>query len=412
MLLILTTAALAWTLAFGSCQHQDQPSPGLVSAAASRPDAFVFLGDNLYNDVDAKGMLCEPIQCHNATWLKQMHSSVITWIYNGIKAVNPKLADRLGEKTIRSHNAGVGAEDMKALAMAYATLGERPEMATLRAAVPEVLATWDDHDFCRNDAGASCPWADESQAQFLAFWRRGQPHRTTRGVYEAYTYQAEGGRSVQVLLLDMRSFRADHILPSDDPSEPCNLASGTRLGYCVQTSPNATLLGAEQWAWLEAQLSSPADVRIIGTSMSLGAQYIQGGDEVWGVFPHERARLFALLRSTQANGVLFISGDLHYGEINVIRAAGTHPESGDAQDATPPYTIHELLSSGLTMTWPRPEVNAHRIAGPVMSPNWGAIAIDFEVADPTIELRLHDAVSGASQVGLSLRLSDLRLGGA
>ena len=60
---------------------------------------------------------------------------------------------------------------MEALAAAYATLDAKPEVATLRAAVPEILATWDDHDFCRNDAGASCKHANESQALFLNFWR-------------------------------------------------------------------------------------------------------------------------------------------------------------------------------------------------------------------------------------------------
>ena len=86
--------------------------------------------------------------------------------------------------------------------MAYATLNRKPELAKLRAAVPKnIIATWDDHDYCRNDAGSSCKWANESQRQFLQFWRSGDgagggggggdavAARGGRlGVYEAYTY--------------------------------------------------------------------------------------------------------------------------------------------------------------------------------------------------------------------------------
>jgi len=357
-------------------------------------------------------MICDPIKCRqNSTWVQRAMSGLIAGIYYSVKAVNSKLADRLAASSIKSHNAGSDPDDMKALAMAYATLDRKVEMATLRAAVPHVLATWDDHDFCRNDAGASCPWSDESQAQFLAFWRPDAPPRVERGVYEAYTYRVGSGRSVQVLLLDTRTWRSDHLLPSRDQSEPCNLANGTSLGYCQQTGPNVTLLGAAQWAWLEAQLRAPADVRIIGTSISFGAEYQQGGDEVWGVFPRERARLLELIRSTGAEGVVFISGDLHYGEINEVRASDASRDATESVGAPigAPYTVHELLSSGLTMTWPRPAENVHRIAGPVVHPNWGSVAIDFDAEDPRIELSIHDAVSGEPQVGLSLRLSDLRV---
>ena len=45
----------------------------------------------------------------------------------------------------------------------YAALLAKPEFQALRASVPEQLATWDDHDYCRNDAGAECALRKESQ---------------------------------------------------------------------------------------------------------------------------------------------------------------------------------------------------------------------------------------------------------
>ena len=39
-------------IAFGSCGHQDDPQPVLGIAAEQKPDAFIFLGDNIYGDTD------------------------------------------------------------------------------------------------------------------------------------------------------------------------------------------------------------------------------------------------------------------------------------------------------------------------------------------------------------------------
>jgi len=414
MLLLLSAVPWAsWTLAFGSCHHQEIPAPGLLSAAAAKPDVFVFLGDNLYNDLNAGGMPCEPIDCRSQGPMSRIKSRVLGTIFKLVQYAAPRTAERIASEVVREHNARSGQEDMVALAQAYDTLGRKPEIVAIRAAVPEVLATWDDHDYCRNDAGASCPWANESQALFLSFWRgegalanRGE----RRGVYEAYTYRvSEGGRQriVRVLLLDTRTFRSDQILPDTvlGASDDANASSGTCSveagagGYCTQPGPEATLLGAEQWRWLEQALLEPADVRIIGSSISFGGEHLQNGDEVWSLFPLERARMLRLLRSTHAGGVVFISGDLHYAEVNEVR-----PSEGA------PYMIHDVCSSGLTMTWPSTAPNAYRVAGPVRETNWGAISIDFGAADPTIGLSLYDAESGERRAGLSLLLSKLQPG--
>ena len=39
-------------IAFGSCGHEDDPQPVLSIAADQKPDAFIFLGDNIYGDTD------------------------------------------------------------------------------------------------------------------------------------------------------------------------------------------------------------------------------------------------------------------------------------------------------------------------------------------------------------------------
>ena len=326
-------ARCSWTLAFGSCNHQEMDAPALLSAAASKPDVFAWLGDNVYNDLDDSGMPCEPIDCRNTQGLlPKMKTKFISIAFNYLSKAFPAWAERIAFSVMYEHNRRSHPQDMEALSSAYETLGKKPEFLALRAAVPEVLATWDDHDFCRNDAGGGadtdvighgCPWANESQALFLKFWR-GEGALAARqgrkGVYEAYTFTAKGGHVARVIMLDTRSWRTAHRTPnatdssdevaSEDGEGGACLAAAGPSGYCQQTGPGATLLGAEQWAWLEQELAVAADVRVIGSSISFGAQWAQNGDETWSVFPAERQRMFDLIKSTRSTGVVFISGDL------------------------------------------------------------------------------------------------------
>ena len=108
---------LAWTLAFGSCLHQDNPAPALSSAAAARPDVFVFLGDNLYNDLDSGGMPCEPAECRkrNGFWPK-LKGKLLLAAFELIAAMRPVYSKALAAKTVREHNFRTGEYDMDALA--------------------------------------------------------------------------------------------------------------------------------------------------------------------------------------------------------------------------------------------------------------------------------------------------------
>ena len=57
--------------------------------------------------------------------------------------------------------------------------------------------------------------------------------------------------------------------------------------------------------------------------------------EKWANFPKERIRMFELLRTTDASGVIVISGDRHLGEISVLPLDYLG------------YPLYEITSSGL-----------------------------------------------------------------
>jgi alkaline phosphatase D len=163
------------------------------------------------------------------------------------------------------------------------------------------------------------------------------------------------------------------------------------LDYYPHQTKDSTLLGKEQWLWLEQELSKPADLRIIASSTQFGIEY--NGYEAWANFPHERDRMIDLIKRTKANGVLFISGDVHYAEISKYDADGCYP-------------IYDVTSSGITSTWYFATPNAYRIEGPVMDNHFGMISVNWKESDPTIKMEIID-IRNNQRIEHSIKLSEI-----
>ena len=93
--------------------------------------------------------------------------------------------------------------------------------------------------------------------------------------------------------------------------------------YVPQDDPHVTMLGEEQWSWLEQQLRVPAELRILASSIQCVAE--ASGQETWSNLPHERQRLFDLIERTRAEGVVIISGDRHWAELSVLKDPRRYP---------------------------------------------------------------------------------------
>ena len=329
-------------IAFGSCAEQHKPQPIWDAVQAARPELFVFLGDNVY-----------------------------------------------GDTRVRSE-----------LEAAYAELATQPGFQRLRASTP-VMATWDDHDYGENDAGSDYPMKRESREVFLEFWNEpaDSPRREREGVYTSATFGPPGQR-VQVILLDLRFHRtpiARNTAFPDDRVYERWARREARAGrvvpgpYARDPSPEATMLGEAQWAWLEAELREPADLRLVGSSLQVLADF--PGWEAWVNFPRDQARLFELIRDTRAEGVVFLSGDTHYGELTRL-------------DANVPYTLTDLTSSGLTEEWHVPVPNVLRVGEAHHRANFGLVEIDWSTREVRLSLR---GVDGAELLGETLRADALRV---
>ncbi len=250
-------------IGFGSCADQavDQPIWDAVNRA--RPQAFVFLGDNIYADT----------------------------------------------------------QDIDVMRDKYAKLAAKPGFQALRHR-SRVLATWDDHDYGDNDVGAAWPMKEESRRIFLDFWRipADSPRRRRDGIHGDYTL-GEAGRRVQVLLLDTRWNRTPE---RRAPKAEIEARRPAFMGpYAPTDDTDQTLLGEAQWAWLEEKLGEPAELRIIASSIPFVMEFT--GWDTWVNYPDEKRRMLDLLAETRAEGVVFISGDTHRAEISRLDGVLPYP---------------------------------------------------------------------------------------
>ncbi|MGQ0562392.1 MAG: alkaline phosphatase D family protein [Gemmatimonadota bacterium] len=245
-------------------------------------------------------------------------------------------------------------DDMRVMRRKYERQLANASYRAFTSRVP-IVGTWDDHDYGKNDGGREYVARRASQQLMLDFVGEpaGSARRRQQGVYAAETY-GEPGRRIKVILLDTRYHRD---------------AIGS----------NGTVLGEEQWQWLEDQLEdSDAQIHLIASSIQVVPE--DHRFEKWANFPAERERLLELIDETDAPGVIFLSGDRHIAELS--RLAGS--PAG--------YPLYDLTSSGLTHTWrdARAEANRHRVGDLIIALNYGIIEVDWSRPDPLITLRVRD----------------------
>lgn len=299
-------------------------------------------------------------------------------IWDAIVAQKPDLCVLIGD------NIYGDTDNPEVLKAKYAQLAAVPGFQKLLKTCP-LIATWDDHDYGANDAGGDFPAKVASQKVFLEFFKDSpdSPRRKRDGVYGAWAFGPPGKR-VQVILLDTRYFRSP-------------LKKAGRSGYGPNTDPGVTMLGDEQWKWLEDRLKEPADLRLIGSSIQVIPEDHHA--EKWMNLPKERDRLYKLLRDTKANGVVVLSGDRHMAELSQM-------------DAGLGYPLFDLTSSGLNMgskKWRPAETNRHRVATMTSGDNFGLVAIDWDRSPPRVSLQIHD-VDGDITIQQKLDLSLLQPG--
>ena len=162
-----------------------------------------------------------------------------------------------------------------------------------------VLSIWDDHDYGLNDGGGSYSLKKESQKMFLDFWEiPSYDMRSSReGIYFSQN-KTFFNKKFKLIFLDTRYFRSPLV--------------GPKGKYLQNKSIDSTILGINQWDWLEKELDEYFDFLIIFSSIQIIPE--DHGFEKWGNFPNDRNKFFSLLEKN-VNKTLLVSGDRHLGGI-------------------------------------------------------------------------------------------------
>lgn len=136
-------------IAFGSCNKQNKKQPLWQDIIASKPQLWVWLGDNIYADT----------------------------------------------------------KNMERMKRKYDRQKENPGYQKLLETVT-VLGIWDDHDYGENNIGKEYPKKVESQQLFLQFLD--EPKQSSRwtqeGIFASYAFGTQG-KSIMLILLDVRYHR-------------------------------------------------------------------------------------------------------------------------------------------------------------------------------------------------------------
>lgn len=292
------------SIAFGSCSRQNLPQDYWTKISLLHPKAFLWLGDVVYS--------------------------------KGNSIAN--------------------------LEKAYKSFLENTQYINFTNQNILIDGVWDDHDYGVNDGGANVPDKDIRKDAYLNFLKRSgnkNIHIPHEGLYHDLDLSLEDTK-IKVIFLDTRFFRSSHYVRSlGEFHFPLSaiIASAFRGAYSVLGFGRAydgTILGEEQWKWLEdTLLKSNAEINIIASSI----QVLTSNPvfESWGHFPVEKKRLFKLLKSTDPLNLFFLSGDVHLGEFSIAKL-----EREDQKD----NTWLEITSSGLTHTCADNIVN--RILCPTM----------------------------------------------
>ena len=186
----------------------------------------------------------------------------------------------------------------------YRDARDTPEMQPLLAGAIN-LATWDDHDYGPNNSNRSYRMREEALDIFERYWAN--PGSNDAGVYTKYKYN-----DVEFFLLDDRYFRA-----------PNGLNDSTKAYF-----------GEQQMQWLKDGLvSSSAAFKVVVNGNQV--TNVNNTHESFPMYKKEFHELMGFLAEEKVEGVLFLSGDVHYGQLLKTERKGLYP-------------LYEFTSSPLT----------------------------------------------------------------
>jgi alkaline phosphatase D len=269
---------------FVSCSNYEH---GYFSAyrhlADETPDLAIFLGDYIYEYVDAK------------------------------------------PGTVRKHSDGIEAKTLPAYRNRYAQYRLDPDLQRLHATAP-ALVTWDDHEVQNDYADQWSQTFDDPQdflkrraAAYQAFYEHmplragARPKGPNARIYDRHAF----GDLVEFALIDGRQYRSREACYG--PPDRGHAHGVTDKSCPERRDPTRSLIGLEQEAWLfNGFARSKARWNVVAQDVMMGQlRQKQPNGEIaywsddWNGYPASRARLLKHIHDSKLSNPVVVTGDIH-----------------------------------------------------------------------------------------------------
>ena len=278
----------------------------------------------------------------------------------------PDLLILLGDNVYGDFNN----ESANQLKQAYKKLSENSNFQYIKNNIP-IISIWDDHDYGINDGGRNWEYKNIAKKLFLDFFSvNSNDIRYKRdGIYNSNDILLFN-KKIKIVSLDTRYFKDDFILNQD---------RSLNKKYKIDYNKNKTILGKEQWKWLNNELKKEYDLLILLSSFQVLST--SHGWEKWNNIFYEREKLLKLLNKNRLS--LILSGDRHLAGIYNYKH------------------IYEITASSFNQrTFNTIEKDNLRVGELVNKNNFGIIELD----KTNIEIKLVAAKRKTKEVFNSIKL--------
>lgn len=297
-----------FTLAFGSCAYQNEPG------GYDRLNGDPYGGDyRIFESIYEK----KPVS--------------FIWLGDNVYYREPDWTSRTGMIHRWTHDRS------------------NPYLRPLLATTPQ-YATWDDHDFGPNDATREF-WNKELATEIFGIFN-GNPSAGLPGIPGIFTFFNYG--DVNVVLLDNRTHRTVTGLESAAFGGDVQLLGKAQVDWLVETL---------RYRRNQARSSYPSTFNLI----CMGSQVLSPwGRDSYQHYPEEWQYLMDRLVEEEIHNVIFVTGDVHFGEMSrLVYSGGGRPGTpGRAGSRGVDTVFYEVTTSPLTAgSWSGPEAseNPHRL---------------------------------------------------
>jgi alkaline phosphatase D len=235
------------------------------------------------------------------------------------------------EDQVRKH-AGKRCETLDGYRLRHSQYRADPLLHNMHARCPWMV-TWDDHDVANNYAGDRAVREMPDPAKFLirraaayqAYYEmmplraKSIPHGPDLQLYRAQSF----GQLANLMMLDGRQYRTAQ--PNGDKSSDINEA---------YLSPNGTMLGKRQHAWVENTLTdSKATWNVLANQVLMALVDVKEGPErvfpvdEWSGYIAERNQLMKFIDDRKIANTIVLTGDNHANWVNDLRTDDLRPET-------------------------------------------------------------------------------------